>query len=169
MKRLLSLSLLTACVVAAPAFAARCPTTYVPGAADVCDLHNATDLVLQRGGTIHQRIALPLNTTIDDAALPMYAVEAKTWLFEGAPTTVRVALTLTDDRGANTVALGSTSAMVQPGHDRISLAVQGGRAAQPAYLNVLIEADAEGGAAPIDIKELGVIQSFDGDVEAVAR
>jgi len=168
-KRLASLSLLAACVVAAPAFAANCPTTYVPGSPAICDLLNVADLVIDGGGAIHERIALPLNTTIDDAALPLYAVEAKTWLFEGAPATVRVTLSLTDDVGGNAVTLGSTSATVQPGHDRVSLAAKGARMAQPAYLNVAIEADPESGMKSIDIKRLGVIQSFDNDVEGVAR
>ncbi|HEY4090579.1 MAG TPA: hypothetical protein VGN46_03615 [Luteibacter sp.] len=169
MKTIASLAVIAALTAATPAFAARCPSPHAPGGTEVCDLYSGEKLKLVRGGQVSQRIALPLDTTIDDGDLPLYSAEAKTWNFGGTAANVRISMSLTDDTGGHAVELGSASVALQGGHDRISLAVKGARFAQPAYLNVTLESDAEGGPNEVDIDQLGVIQSYDPDVEHASR
>jgi hypothetical protein len=159
----------TLLVAAIPAVAATCPTVHQPTSPAVCELFTAESLSLPRAGVIEQRIALPLNTTNDANALPLYAVEAKAFVMDHKATGVRVSLSLSDDAGGHVAPLGTQVAELQPGHGSVSLAATGKAYAQPAHLNVRIERLAEAGAAAVSIPQLKVIQSFDPDVEGVAR
>lgn len=160
---------LAGCLASTASLAAACPSAHAANDPLRCDLYKGSPLTLASGQSVSQRILLPLNTTIDDGHLPIYAVEFRTKLDAGSPAgRVHVKLWMSDDTGGHRVDLGATESTVQPGADKVSMAAGGWRFPQPAHLNVeVVRIDDE--AAPLEIDGVHVIQSFDPDIEAAAR
>jgi hypothetical protein len=163
-----TLFIAAACLAAsATTLAATCPSVHVPAGPAFCDLYLGQPATLAAGQSISKRILLPLNTTIDDKSLPVYAVDFATSLAGGFDAgALRVSLSLSDDTGGHVVPLGRSEFAVPTGVDKPSVAVSGKRFGQPAHLNVTIER-LDDGAAPLDISHLRVIQSFESDVDGV--
>jgi hypothetical protein len=160
---------MTGCMASAASLASTCPPVYTTDSPIRCDLYRGQEVTLTAGESTSQRILVPLNTTIVDGELPLYAVDFHTRLGGGFDAArVRVTLWMSDDTGGHRLELGATESTVYPGDGKVSLAVSGQRFAQPAHLNVEVRrVDDE--APALILEGIRVIQSFNPDVEGVMR
>jgi hypothetical protein len=142
----------------------RCPSTHTPGTKMVCELHHSDSDWFEPSTTLTRRIALPLNTTIDDKELPMYSVFIDFDYVGAHPVDVRATLSMVDDVDNHAIELGAVASEVRAsgGVLRIALDARAQRFAQPAYLKLTLERSGFSPSA-IMIRSIDVIQAIGRD------